>query len=170
MNDIMISMKLFGYEVKVFFLTAKNNVLAYAWHYSEEKAIKHLDKICEFHGIKGEIIESEELEKWLQKELENVVIGGRKFKLPSFNYKDREVYEAVIQIPKGKTATYSDIAKLAGVKYRDVLLALMRNPFQILIPCHRLLTKNATLMGFYPLGKEVKKKILRIEGADFIEK
>ncbi|MGQ4833914.1 MAG: MGMT family protein [Candidatus Asgardarchaeia archaeon] len=41
----------------------------------------------------------------------------------------------------------------------------MRNPFQIQIPCHRLLTNKGSLFGFYPPGKEVKRKLLEIEGA-----
>jgi len=73
------------------------------------------------------------------------------------NYKNKKVYEVLTKIPKGKTMTYSELANKLGVKYTEVLITLMRNPFQVLIPCHRLLTKKKTLMGFYPLGKEVKK-------------
>ena len=43
-------------------------------------------------------------------------------------------------------------------------MALMRNPLQVLIPCHRLLTKKGTLMGFYPLDKDVKRRLLELEG------
>ena len=76
----------------------------------------------------------------------------------------KTLYEGLIKIPKGKTMTYSELATRSGVKYTEVLITLMRNPFQVLIPCHRLLTQKGTLMGFYPLGKEVKKRLLEIEG------
>lgn len=157
-------MELFGFKVNVVFLTKKDNIFAYAWHYSKEKAIKHLNKIAEYHGLKGKVKESKEMEKWLKNKIEEVVINGKKFEMPAFEYKNKNVYKAIINIPKGKTSTYSEISKTSGVKYQEVLISLMRNPFQILIPCHRLLTKKGTLMGFYPLGREVKRKILEIEG------
>ena len=156
-------MNIFGFRVEVVFLKRKE-VLAYAWHYSEEKARNHLRKIAEYHGIDGRPIKSAALEKWLEKEIEKVVIRGKSFVLPPFEYKNRAAYEKVIEIPKGKTSTYSQIAKASGIKYHEFLISLMRNPFQILIPCHRLLTNSGSLMGFYPLGKEVKRKILEIEG------
>ena len=75
-----------------------------------------------------------------------------------------EVYEKLVRIPRGKTITYSDLAKMCRVKYTEALMALMRNPLQVLIPCHRLLTKKGTLMGFYPLDKDVKRGLLELEG------
>ena len=157
-------MNLFGFEVEVLFLVKDGKALAYAWHYSKEKARKHMHRICEYHNLKGSISESKELENWLSEKLRSVVIRGEKFTLPEFEYRNRRVYERITEIPKGKVATYSDIAKMSGVKYVEMLVALMRNPFQILIPCHRLVTKKGTLMGFYPLGKEVKEALLKIEG------
>lgn len=90
--------------------------------------------------------------------------AGKKFKLPKFEYKNKEIYEALLDIPKGKTIKYSEVARTSGFKFSDVLITLMRNPFQILIPCHRLITNKGSLMGFYPLGIELKKKLLEMEG------
>ncbi len=157
-------MNLFGFEVKVFFCVNKNEVTAYAWHYTEEKAKKHLEKIRTFHNLEGKIIRSDTLEEWLYNELQKVVLKGRKFILPQLEYKNKIVYERIIEIPKGRTATYAEIARKSGVKYTQMLITLLRNPFQILVPCHRLVTQKGTLMGFYPLGIEVKKTLLKIEG------
>lgn len=157
-------MELFGFKVKVVFLISNNDVLAYSWHYTDRKALKHMEKIIEFHNLSGKIMESAKLEKWLKEKLEDVIIGEEKFSLPEFNYANKRVYEEILKIRKGEILTYSDIAKYSGIKFPQLLIALMRNPFQILIPCHRLLTKKGTLMGFYPLGIEVKKKLLEIEG------
>jgi len=157
-------MNLFGTNVKVVFLVKDKRILAYAWHYSKEKALKHLYKICEYHDLRGNILESKKLENWLKDELEKVVIKGKRFSLPEFEYKNKKLYEKLIEIPKGKTATYSEIAKLSRIKYAEMLIALMRNPFLVLTPCHRLVTKKNTLMGFYPLGLEVKRRVLEIEG------
>ena len=157
-------MELFGFKVKVVFLISNNDVLAYSWHYTDRKALKHIEKIIEFHNLSGKIMESAKLEKWLKEKLEDVIIGEEKFSLPEFNYANKRVYEEILKIRKGEILTYSDIAKYSGIKFPQFLITLMRNPFQILIPCHRLLTKKGTLMGFYPLGIEVKKKLLEIEG------
>jgi len=157
-------MELFGFKVKVVFLISNNDVLAYSWHYTDRKALKHIEKIIEFHNLSGKIMESAKLEKWLKEKLEDVIIGEEKFSLPEFNYANKRVYEEILKIRKGEILTYSDIAKYSGIKFPQLLITLMRNPFQILIPCHRLLTKKGALMGFYPLGIEVKKKLLEIEG------
>ena len=157
--------KLLGVNVVVKYLITDNVVSAYSWHYTENKALFHLKNIMAYHNLHGDIVESEVLDKWLLKELQNVVEWGRRFKLPSFSYKNIGVYTELVKIPRGKTVTYSDLAKMSKMKYTEVLVTLMRNPFQVLIPCHRLLTNRGTLMGFYPLGKDVKRRLLELEGA-----
>ena len=160
----MFYVDLYGFEVKVLFLM-NDEVLAYSWHYDEARALRHLHRIVEFHKIDGEIVKSKSLEKWLRSKIDEVVLEGARFKLPNVEYKNRVVYENIIKIPRGKTATYSQIARESGVKYKDLLQTLMRNPFQVLVPCHRLVTNKGTLFGFYPLGKGVKRRLLEIEGA-----
>jgi len=158
-------MNVFGFNVKVvFLLDSEERVCAYAWHYREEKAVSHMEKIIDYHNLKGSIKRSNDLERWLEEKLHEVVKKGKSFKLPHFEYKNKEVYEELLKIPRGKVITYSELAKASRIKYTQVLITLMRNPFQILIPCHRLITKKGTLMGFYPLGKDVKRKLLEIEG------
>ncbi len=163
-------MNLFGSSVEVVFLTKNGRVIAYAWHHSKEKARSHLKKICEYHGLIGEVVESKALEGWLEEQLKNVVLDGEKFSLPDVEYRNKIVYEKLLEIQWGETATYSEIARQSGVQYVEMLGALMRNPLQILIPCHRLLTRKGTLMGFYPLGIEVKATLLQIEGAKWQKK
>jgi len=153
-----------GVDVVIKYLITNNVVSAYSWHYTEDKALSHLRNIMEYHNLNGKIIESEKFDKWLLKELKNVVEKGKRFKLPSFSYKNMGVYEKLVRIPRGETITYSDLAKMCRVKYTEALMALMRNPLQVLIPCHRLLTKKGTLMGFYPLDKDVKRRLRELEG------
>ncbi len=157
-------LNLFGFHVEVIFAISGNQPVAYAWHYSRDKALIHLRKITEYHEITGDVVEDGDLLKWLEGELKAVVLEGKRFILPEFPYRNREVYEAVLRIPRGKTKTYGEIAKESSVPFPVLLTVLLRNPFQILIPCHRLLTKKGTLMGFYPLGKGVKRRLLEIEG------
>lgn len=157
-------MNLFGYKVDVFFLVNEGEVIAYAWNFRGEKALEHIYRIKDFHSLPGEITYSIALEHWLEKETEAVVLKGKRFKLPEVDYKNRKIYEVLTELTKGETITYSELAKRSGFKYQEVLSTLLKNPLQVLIPCHRLLTRKGTLMGFYPLGVEVKKSLLELEG------
>ncbi len=158
--------EILGREVFVKFLLHNNDVIAYAWHYTEEKALNHLRKIMDYHLLDGTIQFSRSLEKWLAERLSEVLIGGERFCLPEIEYRNKRVYIELIKVPHGKTITYGELSRRAGIRYHEMLVALMRNPLQVLIPCHRLLTRKETLMGFYPLGKEVKKRLLEMEGVN----
>lgn len=76
----------------------------------------------------------------------------------------RSVWEQLLTIPYGKTASYADIAcKLGNSKAcRAVGSANHRNPIPILIPCHRVIGKNGTLTG-YAGGLAVKEFLLALE-------
>ncbi|MDK2383537.1 MAG: methylated-DNA--[protein]-cysteine S-methyltransferase [Candidatus Korarchaeota archaeon] len=154
---------LLGKPVVVNFLISGGKVIAYSWHYSEEKSMNHLRSIMKYHSLSGELRRSPDLEEWLESNLRNVLIEGGSFELPDVMYRMREVYEELLKLRCGETMTYSELSRRTGVRYVDMLKTLMRNPFQVLIPCHRLLTKKGTLMGFYPLGVEVKRRLLELE-------
>ncbi len=80
----------------------------------------------------------------------------------------RDVYAATRAIPAGTTATYGQIASAIGRPdaARDVGAALARNPFPILVPCHRVVGANGRLTGFSaPGGLETKRRMLELEGA-----
>lgn len=61
----------------------------------------------------------------------------------------RKVYEATLAIPHGETRTYAWVAKKIGspLAARAVGQALRKNPFPILIPCHRVVS-DKTIGGF----------------------
>jgi methylated-DNA-[protein]-cysteine S-methyltransferase len=80
---------------------------------------------------------------------------------------DRAVYAAAREIPAGETVTYGAIAKQLGEPdaARDVGAALGRNPFAIIVPCHRVVAANGKTGGFSARGGvETKLKLLSIEG------
>ena len=81
----------------------------------------------------------------------------------------RRVYEAARAIPPGSTATYGDIAKKVGGgpgAARAVGHALGRNPFAIVVPCHRVVAANGKLGGFSANGGVATKvRLLSIETA-----
>ena len=80
---------------------------------------------------------------------------------------DRRVYEAARVIPPGATRTYGEVARRAGARReaRAVGQALGRNPFAIVVPCHRVVAADGRLGGFSAHGGvETKRTLLAIEG------
>ena len=77
---------------------------------------------------------------------------------------EREVLIQTSKIPFGEVRTYKYIAeKLGSHAYRAVGTALGKNPFPIVIPCHRVVKSNMEI-GDYRGGSEMKKEILKNEG------
>ena len=80
----------------------------------------------------------------------------------------RRVYEIARRIPPGATRTYGDIAKEMGGLHlaREVGQALGRNPYPIIVPCHRILAAGGKTGGFSATGGiQTKFRILAIERA-----
>jgi methylated-DNA-[protein]-cysteine S-methyltransferase len=78
------------------------------------------------------------------------------------------VYEAARTIPPGNTLSYGDIARRVGAPgaARAVGQALGRNPFPIIVPCHRVLAAGGKIGGFSAQGGvATKRRMLAIEGA-----
>lgn len=81
---------------------------------------------------------------------------------------ERRVYQAARQVPAGSTVTYGELALRLGDpgKARAVGQALGRNPWPIVIPCHRITAAGGRMGGFSaPGGTATKLKLLEIEGA-----
>jgi methylated-DNA-[protein]-cysteine S-methyltransferase len=80
----------------------------------------------------------------------------------------RRVLLAEYEIPRGWVSTYGRIARSLGVPNaaRAVGTALARNPFPIIIPCHRTVRSNGDLGGFGG-GLKMKRELLELEGVQF---
>jgi methylated-DNA-[protein]-cysteine S-methyltransferase len=79
-----------------------------------------------------------------------------------------QVYAATRAIPAGQTLTYGALALQLGNQQlaQNVGRALGRNPFPIIVPCHRVMGANGKLTGFSATGGvETKRKMLAIECA-----
>ena len=84
--------------------------------------------------------------------------------LPAFQ---RRVFEVVRRIPAGETLSYGEVAAAAGSPgaARAVGQALGRNPFPVVIPCHRVLAAGGRIGGFTAQGGvTTKAKMLAAEG------
>jgi len=78
----------------------------------------------------------------------------------------RRVYEAAREIPAGETSSYGELALRVGVPggARAVGHALGRNPFVLVVPCHRVLASNGGMGGFSAHGGiRTKRMLLDIE-------
>jgi methylated-DNA-[protein]-cysteine S-methyltransferase len=77
----------------------------------------------------------------------------------------KEIWEILKQIPKGKTKTYKQIALLYGDlnSIRAVANAIGKNPIMLFTPCHRVVGRNGSMTG-YAGGIEKKKWLLEHEG------
>ena len=81
---------------------------------------------------------------------------------------DRAVYQAARAIPAGETITYGALAQRLGDPGRAQAVgqALGRNPWPIIVPCHRITGSDGRMGGFSaPGGRATKLKLLEIEGA-----
>lgn len=79
----------------------------------------------------------------------------------------RKALAVCAKIPYGKTLSYGEVAERAGSPggARAVGQAMAKNPFPIIIPCHRVLASGGKLGGFSG-GLHFKRALLDLEGAD----
>ncbi len=79
------------------------------------------------------------------------------------------VYEAVQLIPRGKVATYGQIARMIGAprSSRAVGYALHANPRPGVIPCHRVVNREGRLAPAFAFGgPEIQAQLLESEGVE----
>ena len=84
----------------------------------------------------------------------------------------KRIYEAVKKIPKGKVATYGQVAELAGNKKmaRAVGNALHKNPNPDSIPCYRVVNSKGELAGEFAFGGAgAQAKLLMADGIEVID-
>ena len=140
-----------------------NTIVGKIFIAEENNVITHIS-FTPVNGIKSET----SIIKQAKNELDEYFKGKRKtFDLPlapkgtEFQLK---VWEALKNIPYGNTASYKDIAIAVGNEKacRAVGMANNKNPICIVIPCHRVIGSNDSLVG-YSGGLDIKEKLLKIE-------
>ena len=114
------------------------------------------------------------VEKWtpflrkVAKEIEEYLSGKRKkfdipLKLRGTDFQ-LSVWHALLTIPYGETRSYRDIAEQVGNARacRAVGMANNRNPIAIIVPCHRVIGADGSLIGFGG-GLKLKQQLLELE-------
>jgi len=78
---------------------------------------------------------------------------------------ENKVYAKLLQVPKGKVTTYSELAKAVGLKngQRAIGRIMSKNPFPVIVPCHRVILSNGKIGG-YAWGEKIKTNMLSKEG------
>jgi len=88
------------------------------------------------------------------------------------NNPTKRIYEAVKKIPRGKVATYAQVAAMAGnpKMCRAVGNALHKNPDPDNIPCYRVVNAKGELAGAFAFGgPDVQANLLRADGIEVID-
>jgi len=111
-----------------------------------------------------------ELQKFLE---DNTLTEKYEGSLDIFDFSNvtdfrRKVYDKLLQMPKGSTKSYKELAADSGSPKasRAIGSAMANNPFPIVFPCHRILTSDKRLGGFGG-GTDMKAAMLKAEGAQF---
>lgn len=141
----------------------------------QKKDIKVIDiknapkKLKEFSKLNFQILK-EEINKYFAGKLKKFSVT-----LDFSFYTDfqKKVINYLTNIPFGKVQSYKEVAKNIGMpkSYRAVGNAVASNRTLIVVPCHRVIKSDGSIgwFGGYGNGKELKKKILLIEGVKIKE-
>ena len=88
------------------------------------------------------------------------------FDIEDYTPFQQEVWQHLCETKYGKTYSYKDLSILCGdaKKVRAVGRANGANPIPIIIPCHRIIGSNGSLVG-YSGGLDMKQYLLELEGA-----
>ena len=80
-----------------------------------------------------------------------------------------KVYKKLLDVPKGKITTYGDLGKAVGLKNGPRIIGkiMNKNPYPVLVPCHRVVMSTGKIGG-YAYGEHVKTKMLSDEGLEII--
>jgi methylated-DNA-[protein]-cysteine S-methyltransferase len=75
------------------------------------------------------------------------------------------VYKELLKVPKGKVTTYGELAKAVGLKngQRAIGRIMNKNPFPVIVPCHRVILSSGKVGG-YAWGEKIKTNMLSQEG------
>ncbi len=78
---------------------------------------------------------------------------------------EQKIFKKLLQVPKGQVTTYGELSRAVGLKngQRVVGKIMNKNPYPVIIPCHRVVMSTGKIGG-YAYGEHVKTKLLNDEG------
>ena len=80
---------------------------------------------------------------------------------------EQRIYKKLLKVPKGQITTYGELAKAVGLKngQRVVGKIMNKNPYPVIVPCHRVVMSTGKIGG-YAYGQDIKTKMLSDEGIE----
>ena len=83
---------------------------------------------------------------------------------------EEKIYKKLLDVPKGQITTYGELAKAVGLKngQRVVGRVMNKNPYPVIIPCHRVVMSTGKIGG-YAFGQDIKVKMLSDEGIKILD-
>lgn len=120
---------------------------------------------------KARVVERRSANVEAKRQLKQYLLGARKKFDLSIDLRcspfQRRVLEEVASVSYGETASYGEIARRTGNprSARAVGAVMRSNPLPIVIPCHRVIGRDGSLVGFGG-GLELKASLLRHEGVE----
>ena len=78
---------------------------------------------------------------------------------------EKKIYKKLLQVPSGRITTYAELSRSIGLEHGQRLIGqvMKKNPFPVIVPCHRVVKSDGTVGG-YAYGSERKKHMLSKEG------
>ncbi len=78
---------------------------------------------------------------------------------------EQKIYKKLLEVPKGQITTYGELAKAVGLKNGQRIIGkiMNKNPYPVIVPCHRVVMSNGKVGG-YAYGEHIKTKLLNDEG------
>jgi methylated-DNA-[protein]-cysteine S-methyltransferase len=139
-------------------------------HYGSEPSESELRRLVRVYG--PGVVPDAKRSAGLARELDQYFNGKRRefdiaVDLSGLTPFQARILAATAKIPFGAVSTYRTVARRAGNEKasRAAGGALNHNPIPIVVPCHRVVGSNGSLVG-YAGGLDVKRRLLAIEGAD----
>jgi methylated-DNA-[protein]-cysteine S-methyltransferase len=139
-------------------------------HYGDEPSEGELRRLVRMYG--PGVVPDPKRSSALARELDQYFNGRRRVfdidvDLAGLTPFQTKILAATAKIPFGSVSTYRSVARRAGNEKasRAAGGALNSNPIPIVVPCHRVVGSNGSLVG-YAGGLDVKRRLLAIEGAD----
>ena len=139
-------------------------------HYGDEPSESELRRLVRVYG--PGVVPDHRRSSILARELDEYFNGKRRafdidVDLSGLTPFQTKILAATAKIPFGAVSTYQSVARRAGNEKasRAAGGALNQNPIPIVVPCHRVVGSNGSLVG-YAGGLDVKRRLLALEGAD----
>ncbi|ASJ14985.1 methylated-DNA--protein-cysteine methyltransferase [Thermococcus radiotolerans] len=132
-----------------------------------ERNVKRLTGFLERRGVE---VNTKPAESRYPSLVRDVILGRvenfevlRELSLEGLTPFERRVYEWLTKnVKRGSVITYGNLAKAVGTSPRAIGGAMKRNPYPIVVPCHRVVAHDG--IGYYTPRLEEKMFLLEIEG------